>query len=77
MPTNVLGITDNLKNFTLLLVVFVCLFVCLFVFFFLLIQRERERSFIFSKPKYSRLLEINWSLLITREGSRRILVVSR
>ena len=47
MPTNVLGITDNLKNFTLLLVVFVCLFVCLFVcFFFLLIQREREIIYI-------------------------------
>ena len=45
MPTNVLGITDNLKNFTLLLVVFVCLFVCLFVFF-LLIQREREIIYI-------------------------------
>ena len=44
MPTNVLGITDNLKNFTLLLVVFfACLFVC---FFFLLIQREREIIYI-------------------------------
>ena len=47
MPTNVLGITDNLKNFTLLLVVFVCFFVCLFVcLFFLLIQREREIIYI-------------------------------
>ena len=45
MPTNVLGITDNLKNFTLLLVVFFdCLFVCFF--FFLLIQREREIIYI-------------------------------
>ena len=45
MPTNVLGITDNLKNFTLLLVVFVCLFVCLFVFF---ANSKRERDHLYS-----------------------------
>ena len=44
MPTNVLGITDNLKNFTLLLVVFVCLFVCLFSF----ANSKRERDHLYS-----------------------------
>ena len=47
MPTNVLGITDNLKNFTLLLVVFVCLFVCLFVCFFFA-NSKRERDHLYS-----------------------------
>ena len=43
MPTNVLGITDNLKNFTLLLVVFVSLFVCLFF-----ANSKRERDHLYS-----------------------------
>lgn len=43
VPTNVLGITDNLKNFTLLLVVFVSLFVCLFF-----ANSKRERDHLYS-----------------------------
>ena len=45
MPTNVLGITDNLKNFTLLLVVF---FACLFVCFFFFANSKRERDHLYS-----------------------------
>ena len=45
MPTNVLGITDNLKNFTFSCF---CLLVCLFVCFFFFANSKRERDHLYS-----------------------------